>query len=48
MTYSVEKQEKSVVKFVFTLDKEDWEKAIALAFQKDKNKFLNLLGKKFV
>ncbi|MBR7110880.1 MAG: trigger factor [Clostridia bacterium] len=39
MTYSVEKQEKSVVKFVFTLDKEDWEKAIALAFQKDKNKF---------
>lgn len=39
MTYSVEKQEKSVVKFVFTLDKEDWEKAIAAAFQKDKNKF---------
>ncbi len=39
MTYSVEKQEKSVVKFVFTLDKEDWEKAIASAYQKDKNHF---------
>ena len=39
MTYSVEKQEKSVVKFTFTLDKEDWDKAINLAYQKDKNKF---------
>lgn len=38
MTYSVEKQEKSVVKFTFTLDKEDWEKAINAAYQKDKNK----------
>ena len=38
MMYSVEKQEKSVVKFTFTLDKEDWEKAINAAYQKDKNK----------
>lgn len=38
MTYSVEKQEKSVVKFTFTLDKEDWDKAINAAYQKDKNK----------
>ena len=39
MTYSVEKQEKSVVKFTFTLDKADWDKAINLAYQKDKNQF---------
>ena len=39
MTYSVEKQEKSVVKITFTLDKADWDKAINLAYQKDKNQF---------
>ena len=39
MNYTYEKQEKSCVKFTITFEKEDFDKAISAAYQKNKNKF---------